>query len=328
MAPLFAAAGTLLLTLALARCWRRRAWGDASEGAEAERKLQQSRVPAVGGIAIAATWAACAIFSANRWSRFPLGKLPGFADDWIDPVAMGVGTYLALGAALALGLVDDHRRGGLAPLPKLLLQALAGAFLGLSQWFPEGLLAAPEASLTALGITAAWSGAGVVAMNAWNTFDNADGAASSLAALGLWPASPLLAAAPLGFLVPNLLLRTRPEPGTPPRRGDSRAYLGDGGSHLLGMALLLSPGAWPVFLLPILDLLRVGVLRCRLALAPWHGDRRHLAHRLQAAGVSPIGVPLILGLIAIPALWRPDPWGAVATALLFVVAVVFTPSSR
>jgi len=327
VALLFAAAGTLILTLVLAWIWRARGWGDAAEGTEAERKLQRSRVPAVGGIAIAAIWLAVFLLDRDLGASWPGEPLPGLSGE-ADRGAVRVAAALALGTALGIGLFDDHRRGGLSPLTKGLLQALAGALVALPCWFPGGLLAAPEPSLSALGWTGFWIAGALVALNAWNTFDNADGAASSLASLGLWRVSPLLAAAPLGFLVPNLFLRARPDPGEPPGLGDPRAYLGDGGSHLLGMALLLCPGAWPAILLPMLDLARVSVVRLRLGLAPWHGDRRHLAHRLQAAGIPPVAVAGVLCGIAAPALWLPLPWGLAATSLLFALAVALTPSSR
>lgn len=327
MAPLLVAAGTLVLALLLARTWRAKGWGDASEGSEAGRKLQQSRVPAVGGIAIATAWLVVALCNRDLGAGWPREALPGLGGG-VDPGAVRAAAGLALAAALGIGLVDDQRRGGLSPLPKVLLQALAGGLVALPAWFPSGLLAAPEPSVSAFGWTAFWVAGSLVALNAWNTFDNADGAASSLSALGLMRVSPLLASAPLGFLVPNLFLRVRRDPDEPSARGDPIAYLGDGGSHLLGMAVLLCPEAWPAFFLPILDLARVSVVRLWLGLSPWHGDRRHLAHRLQAAGLPPPAVAGVLCGIATPALWLPSPWGLVATPLLFFLVVALTPSSR
>ncbi len=135
-------------------------------------------------------------------------------------------------------------------------------------------------------------------MNAVNTFDNSDGAATALGALGLAAPAPALAAA-LAGLLPLHLAR----PGRPP--GDRRArlpqvYLGDAGSHLLAVALLAFPAAWPALALPALDLARVVRARLRAGQAPWVGDRRHLAHRLAARGLGRGAVVALLLAVAAP----------------------------
>ena len=55
---------------------------------------------------------------------------------------------------------------------------------------------------------------------------------------------------------------------------------------LLGALVLLVPAAWPALALPLFDLLRLSALRLARGSRPWIGDRRHLAHRLEAAGLS------------------------------------------
>ncbi len=117
------------------------------------------------------------------------------------------------------------------------------------------------------------------------------------------------------MLAPNLLLRRTAS--TP------LAYLGDGGSHLLGMALLVVPGAWPALGLPLLDLARVALERARAGEAPWRGDRRHLAHRLERRGLGPVPVALILWITAALPLLLPTflGWPALALAYLFQVAL-------
>jgi UDP-N-acetylmuramyl pentapeptide phosphotransferase/UDP-N-acetylglucosamine-1-phosphate transferase len=188
------------------------------------------------------------------------------------------------------------------------------------------------------------------AANAWNTFDNADGVATGLGAIGLASGGAAGAGAALGFLPWNLA-RPRSAPGAaaPPRppsvgstgaecagrtpipappegrRQAPVAYLGDSGSHLLGMLLLLTPGAWPVFLLPAADLARLSVVRLRRGRAPWQGDRRHLAHRLEKAGLGRLGVlAVLLGLGAIPLAWR-GAGGLLAGLAAFALAVALTP---
>lgn len=294
-----AAAVSLGLAFLGAALWRRLGWGDASVGAERARKLQRSAVPAVGGFAIAGGWATLVALGAPLVDGLPLG--------W---AAAG------LGLALAAGALDDAWPGGLSPLVKLVGQSAAGLLLvlGAGQHGDLSDLAPPLAyPLMALGVVAA-----VAAQNALNTFDNADGAASGVSAAGLLVAGSPLGPAVLVFLLPNLLLRRRPsdsaETASDPQGRDPLAYLGDGGSQLLGLALLSVPGAQPALLLPLLDLGRVAVERVRAGQRPWVGDRRHLAHRLQRAGLGPLAVVAMLVGLALPALLWPGLAGALATA--------------
>jgi UDP-N-acetylmuramyl pentapeptide phosphotransferase/UDP-N-acetylglucosamine-1-phosphate transferase len=112
------------------------------------------------------------------------------------------------------------------------------------------------------------------------------------------------------------------------RRGHApRAILGDAGSHVLGVLFLLVPAAWPALALPALDLARLSLVRLRLGSLPWVGDRRHLAHRLQARGLSPVQVALALSALSLPAVllgWL----GLPLTTLGFVLALRFAPAPR
>lgn len=298
-APLSAAVA-LAAGLALALLWRALGLGDAPRGAEAGRKLQRAPVPQVGGLALLMGWAALA----------PAGALPAIAG---EPAVL-----LAAGLALGLGTLDDLRPGGLGPTPKLLLQLLAGGVLGAGAWL-SGVTPVPAAVLLALAV--------VGAMNALNTYDNADGAALGAAGMGLLAAGSPLAPAALALVAPNLLLRRRAvveEGAAAAGPGDPWLYLGDAGSHLLALALVVSPGAAWALLLPGLDLVRVALRRLRRGLPPWRGDRRHLAHRLQRAGLGPGAVALSLLAVAAPACWRRDALGAGLTAGLFVLACLAT----
>lgn len=208
---------------------------------------------------------------------------------------------LALGAAFALGLADDLAPRG---LPRVLKFALEVGVCAVFAWESPG--SGPLAfGLAALGLAAA------------NTFDNADGALGLLGAAALVPVSLPLSALSAGFLPWNLWLR----------RDASRplAYLGDSGSHLLGLLLLADPLTAPILLLPLLDLLRLSWVRWRAGSRPWIGDRRHLAHRLQARGLNPTAVAAILLVIALPSCILPLAWGASATTLLFATALALTP---
>ena len=185
--------------------------------------------------------------------------------------------WAALLAAFALGLVDDLRPGGLGPLVKFAGQCVVGAVLGWSLGDgPWGV--------------AAVSVVGVLAMNAAKTFDCSDGACGTLGVVGLAGRS-VAAPALLGFLPWNVFVR----------RGSERvpiAYLGDSGSHLVGVLLASCPQAWGILLLPLLDLGRLSLVRIRQGRRPWDGDRLHLAHALERRGLGHLGVlGLLLGLL-------------------------------
>jgi UDP-N-acetylmuramyl pentapeptide phosphotransferase/UDP-N-acetylglucosamine-1-phosphate transferase len=114
----------------------------------------------------------------------------------------------------------------------------------------------------------------------------------AVSAAGLVAASPM-GGAPLAFL-PFTLVRARGS-------DVPRAWLGDGGSHFLGILLLTTPVAWAALVLPALDLARVAFVRARSGDPVWRGDRRHLAHVLAWRGLSPPMVVLVLVLLAAPA---------------------------
>ncbi len=290
----------------LARLAPRLGWVDCADGG---RKQQRVPLPLVGGAALAVGLALASAFGAPEGD---LRGLPEWPQSLTSPWSLA-----ALAAAFLLGLVDDVLRGGLRPAAKLVGQALCGSLAA-------GPLIAAGAWLPALFLI----GAALVALNALNTFDNADGAAAGISVLGLAGPVPVAACALLGFLPFNL------------RRADERALLGrlprailgDSGSHLLGMLVLLTPAAWPALTLPLLDLARVAIERMRSGQPPWVGDRRHLAHRLQARGLSPAAVALALALIAFPsvglgAILASAPGvetalGIVLTTLLFAAATL------
>ena len=302
-----AALAAAFLTALAAAAWlpgraRRLGWIDAAEGCE--RKLQRRPVPAVGGaICLAGLCAGWAVLVAA--GRAPDAPLPGRGLGRLLAALLGdSATLWPLGGVLCafgVGLIDDRVPGGLGPRAKLAGQFLSGVVLGaplLASASAEPLAIA--GALLLLGVGAA------VAINAINTFDNADGAAGGLLMVATLASAPLVAASLLPFLWLNLARR---------RDGEARAYLGDSGSHLLGMLMLLTPAAWPVLALPLFDLARLSVVRTRAGSAPWIGDRRHLAHRMARAGRGRFETAALLALAALPAAllgW----WGSPLTVAL------------
>lgn len=293
---------------------------DGASGPDAHRKLQARPVPVVGGLAIvlgilAGLLVRQALGSSQGWMA---AGAPGFWPDWLGlPAASPDSLSLvpALLVALAVGLADDLRPVGLEWRVKLLGQALVGLTL-----VGPGLAAGHLALSTALLFGAVC----VVAQNAFNTFDNADGAATGLGVLGLAGVSTLGAGAMLGFLPYNMVRRSQPRSADLPR-----SYLGDSGSHALGLFVAAHPASWPVLLLPLCDLARLSVVRLRAGTRPWIGDRRHLAHRFERAGFGQARVLTALLCIAAPAilgdrLGHPLE-GLAITAALFTLALGVRP---
>jgi UDP-GlcNAc:undecaprenyl-phosphate GlcNAc-1-phosphate transferase len=205
----------------------------------------------------------------------------------------------ALLAAFTLGTIDDRVSGGLSPVRKLGGQVVVAALLAFLS--------------PAVGRDSTWVFVlAMVAMNAVNTWDNADGAAGGLALVAL-PLGPVGGAA-AGFLPWNLGRRG----------GVPVAYLGDAGSHLAAVALVARPGAEWVLLLPLMDLGRLSVVRLRAGSRPWIGDRRHLAHRLEAAGLASWTIAALLAVLAGVPVWLGCP-GALLTMAGFVACVLLTP---
>jgi UDP-N-acetylmuramyl pentapeptide phosphotransferase/UDP-N-acetylglucosamine-1-phosphate transferase len=308
----FACARALLVaglaTFLLAKAAARTGLVDASGASE--RKLQRRPVPKAGGLALACGLAA----GLPATLETPL-LAPRFA-------------AAAFASALACGLTDDLVRGGLRPAAKAALQLVASVPFALGVARGEAALAAelPTALVLALALAGA-----VLAKNLANTFDNADGALALLGFAGSAVAGTPAAGALAGFLPLNL---DAPR-GETPGKGTPTAYLGDGGSHLIALVLLAHPVAWPLFLIPGLDLARLALVRSARGSRPWIGDRRHLAHRLQRAGWGPRAVAGALLALALPAAvggrsgGAPALWGGVlASTLLYAWALRATARSE
>lgn len=140
--------------------------------------------------------------------------------------------WLSIAGAAAIGLFDDLRP--LLPLLKLLGQVLAGLpmAIALPVTLPVTVDTPLEPITAVIGVGLAL-GIGVLLVNAWNFMDGIDGIATlaagavALVAVATGSTAAVLAlivlAACLGFLPLNF-----------PR---AKAFLGDCGSHALGMAM-------------------------------------------------------------------------------------------
>jgi UDP-N-acetylmuramyl pentapeptide phosphotransferase/UDP-N-acetylglucosamine-1-phosphate transferase len=306
---LVALGASLLAALVLVPFARRAGWVD---GGASERKRAVEPLPLCGG-AIVLAGVLAGWVAMELGGRAQAGFVPGRELRELVSAALGREVTLwplgALLLAFAIGTLDDLLEDGLRPAQKLAGQAAVGVVLALPV-----VMAAPQDprawAVLALAVLAA-----CVVLNLVNTFDNADGAASGLGCAAALGSAPFFAAALAAFLPFNLARRGRAP----------RAILGDAGSHALGLLLLLEPAAWPALALPALDLGRLVLVRARLGRAPWQGDRRHLAHRLQARGLAPVQVALVLLGLSLPALLLGWP-GVPLVAVGFALALRFAPA--
>lgn len=314
---------SLMAVPALSRAAHRLGWVDRPNA----RKTHAKPVPLVGGIAVFAAVMGALLLQIGFWH-----------------VSGNHAHVLGIGAVLLLvGALDD--RFDIRPHYRLLVQlacgyALAAAGIRIpSMYGVFGIYALDTTWQYLLTIIVV---SGVV--NAFNLMDGIDGLAGGLALLGLLVLGGLaiwldqiglamvmaaFAGAALGFLRHNL--------------GQDKVFLGDAGSLMLGFVLVATaiqllqamptgfvvahPAAiWAligVFLLPVLDALRVFARRMRRGRSPMVADRSHLHHLLlglqlnhwqAAAGVCVLSISLI-GLCSLLA-------GHVSASLALLVAFV------
>lgn len=182
---------------------------------------------------------------------------------------------LVLGYVCTVGVIDDLRSFSAGAKAVALLGGaiIAGAATG-SIWVGVAL----------------W-----VACNAVNMLDHADGLAAATvgaAFLGIGGAAGFAGAgACLGFLLFNY----------PP----ARVFMGDGGSLLLGAAVVLltyedgplMTAAW--LAVPLVDAAFVTMRRLHEGRKPWIGGTDHLGHTLLRAGIPPRVLPLLYASAAL-----------------------------
>jgi UDP-GlcNAc:undecaprenyl-phosphate GlcNAc-1-phosphate transferase len=248
-------------------------------------KGHERPTPYLGGAAVVTGFLAAVLLLAADWER-------------TLPVCAGVVVLWAVGT------VDDRRT--VSPVMRVGLEVAIGAglwALGLGWQLGIG-------DVADLAVTAFWV---VAVVNAFNLFDNMDGAAGSmagvvaagLAALGVvqgdaWlaTAGAALAGACLGFLPHNLLA------------SPAKIFLGDGGSMPIGFAVAAltmvgmsdAAPAWQslgmglLFVgVPALDTALVVVSRRRRGISILTAGRDHLTHRTRSRLQTARAVALALG---------------------------------
>lgn len=294
------------------------------------RKRHHGAVPLTGGLAI--------------FLGFMLVVLPQ------DGLRLALAPLLlCMTAMLLLGLYDDLR--DVAALRKLLLQIVIAT----------GLTVASGVEINVLGDLFGLGRMGlgvfslpftvlcmVLMVNAVNMADGLDGLAGGavaiicllLALVGWLDGAPpklvacclILAAATGGFLLFNYRL---------PVRGRLKAFMGDSGSMMLGLAVAWlaiaiatadSARVYPltigwILVIPAADTLSLFVRRLQCGRSPFAPDRTHFHHLLSRLGLSvPATVAVLHGLVLASGLggilaWRhgvPEPWLFAGLCLILV----------
>jgi len=300
LAPLsVAVVAGLLLTPLVEYLARRRGLLDEP----GERKVHDVALPRLGGIAIAAAFylglAAALLFGT-----------PGLKA--VHEVSQLLAVLLGAALVVCIGIVDDLL--GIRARAKLSAQiavSLVVVLLGLSIAHLDGPWGRIELGGWSIPITVAWF---VVVMNAINLVDGLDGLASGVVLIGMGafylistaagatpPIAAILAAGAggvLGFLPFNLF--------------PARIIMGDTGSILLGFLLAVAgvavtqqgaPSAPPlipvvVLALPLADTAWAIVRRVASGAPIFAPDKRHIHHRLLAAGLSQRRAMLVLCAIS------------------------------
>ncbi|HRH38090.1 MAG TPA: MraY family glycosyltransferase [Flavobacteriales bacterium] len=320
-----------------------------------KRKLHHRSVPTIGGIIIFAA----VIFSYSLW--FPEGKVHGLKDQ------MYRGLYEAMSEAYSdrkyvlaamvllffMGVKDDII--GFSPVKKLVGHMIVGYILvimaGIRITDMHGVLGVydlPAAVSIAFSLFVY-----VVVVNAINLIDGVDGLAGGIGliaatAYGTWfllcgdvalaPLAFVLAGALLGFLVFNY--------------HPARIFMGDSGSLIIGailsvlaikvidhdtsrLPLYLQQLPTPIFAMgvlayPLIDTLRVFVVRMARGTSPFSADKNHIHHRLLALGLGHRGTTAVIYAYAITVIalslvtrkWHPNIGLMVLGSSAFVLAML------
>ncbi len=271
--------------------------------------------PYLGGLAVISGFVVAVLALSSDWGR-TLPVLAGVVVLW------------------AVGTLDDRRT--VAPLPRVAIEAaLATVLWAAGLGWSLGIGAGVDLLATLVWV--------VAVVNAFNLFDNMDGASSTMAGvvaaavavMGLVQSDVWLVAAGaalcgscLGFLPHNL------------SRPSARIFLGDGGSMPLGFAVaaLVMLGAssaatqWQALVMglllvgiPALDTCLVVVSRRRRGISILTGGRDHLTHRtrarLRTARASVAALGAAQAMLAVLALFAAEGGPALLVGLVLAYLV-------
>lgn len=319
-AYLLAFGGALVISAASLPLWRAFCRRVGLIDDPGHRKIHHTPIPLAGGLAVAtgliaplvAAWAWLSASSVTGTASHPLldpdsafALNYGFGRRALELAGILFG---ALGM-LVVGSLDD--RFELRPLPKFggqLLVACGVALCGV-----RITLFVPSTAFSIV-VTVLWI---LTVINAFNFMDNMNGLCAGLGFIaaacfgGIAALQGQYLVGLLSFLTAGALLGFLPY-----NYPKATAFLGDGGSHLVGYllaVLAILPHFYtpenpkrlavltPLFVLaiPLFDLVWVVILRWRLGKPFYHGDTNHLSHRLVRAGFSPAQAVLAIWTLAL-----------------------------
>ena len=272
---------------------------------DGQRKLHKRFVPTMGGVGIFAAF----IISYSVWGQVvSLGSFPFF--------------IAALLILFLMGVRDDIVE--LTPFKKFVIQLIASIILvlggGISLSSFNGLFGIGDLNLVAGSVVSVIVLIAII--NAYNLIDGIDGLAggvgliaSSILGIWFWGAGFLslailsfsLSGALIGFLSFNMY--------------PARVFMGDTGAMSIGFILGylsieflavnhgLSAQAWhiangeilaiSILIIPIVDTLRVIVIRLFNGKSPFQADQSHIHHEILTLGISHLHSAFILWLVNI-----------------------------
>ncbi len=267
-----------------------------------ERKVHRSPVPLLGGIAV--------------WTGIVAGSIATLLLMHLHTFSV---TTLAMTLMLIVGTIDDIK--GLTPTVRFLIEILViwlliallhyhiDSFHGL--WHTGSLSAFVAIPLSII--------AGVGIINAVNLIDGVDGYSSGFGIMAALLFSVIFRKAGMipmacisfsiaGGLIPFFLHNVFGY--------DSKMYIGDGGTLMLGTAMAefvfsvlysrspcirfveqgigLVPMVLAIMSIPVFDTLRVMIARIRRGKSPFVADKTHLHHLFLEFGFSHIGTTMII----------------------------------
>jgi UDP-GlcNAc:undecaprenyl-phosphate GlcNAc-1-phosphate transferase len=289
--------------------WRRRCLRLGLVDDPGHRKIHQTQIPLAGGLAVftgmlvpllAGIAVGLAVHHSDTVSLFQYG---------LNRRAVQlIGIFVGALGMLLVGLIDDWME--LPPATKFggqfliaLLVAICGVRITL--FVPNILFS--------YAITVLWI---LTLVNAFNFMDNMNGLCAGLGAISAFVFALISAlsgqylVATIAFVGAGALIGFLPY--NFPR---ATAFLGDGGSHLIGFLLAVlailphfytakHPQTWAVFkpllvlAVPLGDLCWVVLIRWRAGKPFYVGDNNHLSHRLTRCGFSSATAVAFIWIVA------------------------------
>ncbi len=301
------------LVLGLIVRWRIRiaeATGLIDDPAKKAHARHNGKVPLIGGVAFIAAFFAAIAALAGSLAALGLGMASSV------PVVPFLAYLLFVGLFLGLGLADDLN--GLSARRRL---ALSVVFFALLIWLSANqfLLMSVEDAFLGIKVTfgplaAAATGLALIALvNAFNMADGRNGIIAGITAI--WAIALALKSNDVAFTA-ILALCAANSLVLGWHNLKSRLFFGDAGTYAIAAMFGCAAIVWhshgvagdrltslqvcSLFLVLVLDMIRLIILRTRAGRSPMAADHNHLHHRLDDHFGWPAGLVVYLALVALP----------------------------